>query len=226
MVAAISAAVVATIPASEAGARDDAAGLQNAAPSLILASGSATRASLLAAAGLRFTVHVPKVDESAVKQSTRAQGGTAADAAQALALQKARSIAAPEAIVIGCDQILVCAGAWYDKPADMDAARRQLMALRGQEHTLITATVALRGGQRIWRDIAVPRLTMRAFSGAFLDAYLAAEGSALLTSVGAYRLEGLGMHLFSAIEGERSAILGLPLLGLMDFLRTQGVLRA
>jgi septum formation protein len=95
--------------------------------------------------------------------------------------------------------------------------------LRGRTHRLVTATVAWRGGERVWGDVTVPRLTMRAFSDAFLEDYLAAEGEAILASVGAYRLEGLGMHLFSRVEGEHGAILGLPMLPLLGFLRGHGV---
>jgi septum formation protein len=108
----------------------------------------------------------------------------------------------------------------------MAAARAQLQALRGKTHRLVTATVAWRGGARVWQDVTTPRLTMRAFSDAFLDAYLAAEGEALLASVGGYRLEALGVHLFSRVEGEHSAILGLPLVPLLGFLRGHGVLEA
>jgi septum formation protein len=115
---------------------------------------------------------------------------------------------------------------WFDKPTDMDAARAQLLALRGKTHRLVTATVAWRGGERIWQDVTTPRLTMRNFSEAFLDAYLAAEGEVLLSSVGAYRLEAMGVHLFSRVEGEHSAILGLPLIPLLGFLRQHGVVES
>ena len=126
--------------------------------------------------------------------------------------------------MIGADQLLVCEGRWFDKPPDMVAARAQLLALRGRPHELMTAMVCWRGGQRVWQHLARPRLTMRGFSDAFLDAYLALEGEAVLGSVGAYRLEGPGVQLFDAVEGEHSAILGLPLLPLLDFLRGHGVL--
>ena len=112
---------------------------------------------------------------------------------------------------------------WFDKPPDLAAARAQLLALRGRSHRLVTATVAWRGGARIWQNVTQPRLAMRDFSDAFLDAYLASEGEALLGSVGAYRLEALGLHLFSRVEGEHSAILGLPMLPLLGFLRQHGV---
>ncbi len=198
--------------------------LQAPAPRLILASASASRRTLLAAAGLRFDVTPAAIDETAVKTEVRAHGGTAAHAALALAAQKAAAIADPDALVIGCDQILVCNNTWFDKPPTLPAARAQLLALRGRPHDLVTAAVCRRHGDVVWRHVAVPRLVMRDFSESFLESYLAAEGEAVLTSVGAYRLEGCGMHLFDTIDGEHSAILGLPLLALLKFLRHSGIL--
>jgi septum formation protein len=127
------------------------------------------------------------------------------------------------ALVIGADQILVHGDRWLGKPDDLAGARAQLWSLRGHTHHLATAMAVYRGGRMIWHHIESPRLTMRAFSEAFMDAYLAAEGHQLLSSVGCYRLEGRGIQLFSRIEGDHSAILGLPLLPLLGFLREQGV---
>jgi septum formation protein len=201
-------------------------------PVLVLASQSATRRALLERAGLRFEALPAAVDEAALKESAQAEGIPPEDAAIMLAEAKAERIArrVPDALVIGCDQLLVCqmedkSLRWFDKPADMAAARAQLLVLRGRTHRLVTATVAWRGGARIWQDITQPRLTMRNFSDDFLDAYLAEEGEAILGSVGAYRLEAMGMHLFSRVDGEHSAILGLPMLPLLGFLRQHGVLR-
>lgn len=200
--------------------------LQQPVPRLILASASATRRGLLERAGLRFEARAAAVDEAAIKEGAQAEGIPPADAAIMLAEAKAMRIATrePEALVIGCDQLLVCEGRWFDKPQDLAAAREQLLALRGKRHELVTATVAWRRGERIWQDVTTPRLTMRDFSEGFLDAYLAAEGEAICASVGAYRLEGLGVHLMARIEGEHSAILGLPLPPLLRFLRQHGVL--
>ncbi len=199
---------------------------QAESPRLILASASASRRALLEQAGLRFEARAAHIDEAAVKRAGRAEGATADDTALLLADLKARRIArtAGDALVIGCDQLLVCDGAWFDKPSDVAGARRQLRTLRGQTHTLVTAVLCLRDGQRVWHHVARPKLTMRGFSDAFLEAYLAAEGEALTTTVGAYRLEGLGVHLFDAVEGGHAAILGLPLLPLLGFLRQHGVL--
>ena len=202
--------------------------LQAPAPGLILASGSAARRALLDAAGLRFEVRPAAVDEEALKQSARAEGIPPREAALLLADAKARRIAAgePEALVIGADQLLVCNGQWFDKPPTVEAAREQLRALRGRTHELVTAVVCWRHGARAWQHVAVPLLTMRAFSDAFLDTYLAREGAAVTGSVGAYRLEGMGMHLFARIAGEHSSILGLPMLELLGFLRDHGVVAA
>ncbi len=126
--------------------------------------------------------------------------------------------------MIGADQILVCEQTWFDKPADLATVRTQLRSLRGKTHVLATGVVCHRGGRRVWQHVTQPRLTMRAFSDEFLDAYLAADGESLLSSVGAYRLELLGVHLFDRVEGDHSDILGLPLLPLLGFLRQHGVL--
>ena len=198
--------------------------LQADDPPLILASESTARAALLHAAGLRFEARPARIDEAAIKEACRAEGLDPADAALTLAEMKARRIRDPGALVIGADQLLVCDGVWFDKPADAAAARTHLQTLRGRPHTLVTAVVCRRGGQTIWQHVATPRLHMRAFSDTFLEAYLAAEGDAILACVGAYRLEGRGIHLFDRIEGEHSAILGLPLLPLLGFLRQHGVL--
>jgi septum formation protein len=200
--------------------------IQAAAPALILASASKARRAVLEGAGLRFETRVAGVDEDAIKQAAQAEGISADEAALILADAKAERVAraAPDALVIGADQLLVCDGAWFDKPPDMAAARAHLQRLRGRRHELVTALVCHRAGQRIWQHVAKPRLTMRDFSDAFLEAYLAAEGEALLSSVGAYRLEGHGAQLFDRIEGDQPAILGMPLLPLLGFLREHGVL--
>jgi septum formation protein len=201
---------------------------QRPRPRLILASGSASRRDLLAAAGIRFEVRPAEIDEAAVKRDARGQGWSAEHTALRLADRKAGAVAsgAPDAVVIGADQILVCEGAWYDKPADVAEAREQLRQLRGRRHVLVTAAVCHQGRDRLWQHVAAPRLTMRDFSEEFLEAYLAVEANAVLSTVGAYRVEGRGVHLFDAIEGEHSAILGLPLLGLLSFLRERTILVA
>ena len=201
-------------------------GFQAERPRLVLASGSTARRALLDAAGLRYEVRPAAVDEDAVKRSARAEGASPADAALLLAELKAARVRDADALVIGADQLLVCEGRWFDKPPNRAGARAHLEALRGRTHELVTAVTCMRGGQVVWHHVATPRLRMRAVSDAFLDAYLALEEDQVLGSVGAYRLEGPGVHLFDRVEGEHGAILGLPMLPLLGFLRQHGVLPA
>jgi septum formation protein len=191
---------------------------------LILASASVTRAQLLTAAGLEFQVEPAAINEETVKHAFRAACRTAIDCALELAELKAQRIAERHhrALVIGADQILVCGDVWFDKPPGFGAARAQLRALRGCTHELATAVCVVQAGIRIWHTLSEPKLTMRRFSNVFLDAYLEAEGASVLGSVGAYRLEGRGVQLFERIEGDHFAILGLPVLDLLRFLRSRG----
>ena len=193
---------------------------------LVLASESATRARMLRDAGVAFETMPARVDESGMRDSLQAEGATALDAAAALAALKAARISArrPEDLVIGADQILARGGRWFGKPENANEARAQLAALRGGAHELATAACVARGGSVIWRHGERARLVMRPFSDAFLDSYAAACGAELLETVGAYRIEGRGAQLFAAVEGDRFAILGLPLLPLLDFLREHGML--
>ncbi|WP_374301761.1 nucleoside triphosphate pyrophosphatase [Ferrovibrio sp.] len=195
---------------------------------LILASASPSRAAMLRSAGLDFSIQPARVDESEIKLALQAEGAPASEAATALAELKAQraATAAGGDFVIGADQMLVCEGRWYDKPETMQAARDHLLSLRGRTHELVSAVVLARGGSVIWRHVDVARLTMRDFSEEFLDAYLVQAGEAVLSSVGAYQLEGLGVQLFSRIQGDFFTILGLPLLPLLDILRENKVLRS
>jgi septum formation protein len=193
---------------------------------LILASASTTRARMLEAAGVPFEQRPAAVDETEVKEALRADGVAPGDAALALAELKARRIAsgAPGLPVLGADQILTCDGQWFDKPRDLAEARAQLAALAGRRHELWTAAIVLRDDARLWHEIAQARLWLRPCSDAFLAAYLDAVGDLALASVGAYQIEGLGAQLFARVEGDRFAIQGLPLIGLLECLRIQGVL--
>lgn len=194
----------------------------------ILASSSESRRAMLSAAGVAFEARPAIVDERAVKAAMLREGADGSAIADALAEMKAVRVSAkfPESLVLGADQILACDGKLYTKAIDGQGARETLEALRGRTHDLVSGAVLARGGVPVWRAVETARLTMRAFSDAFLDHYLAAEGEALLGSVGCYRLEGLGAQLFSKIEGDHFVVRGLPLLKVLEALRTQGVLPA
>jgi len=196
--------------------------------SLILASASASRATMLRHAGLDFDIRPARVDEDEIKLSLKADGASLRDTATALAELKAHRISAaePADFIIAADSMVACDGRWYDKPRDIDEARAHLQSLRGKTHELVSAVALARGGSVIWRHAETAKLTMRDFSDAFLDAYLAQAGEAVLSCVGCYQLEGLGAQLFSRIQGDHFTILGLPLLPLLDILRENKVLRS
>ena len=195
--------------------------------SLILASKSAARRAVLDGAGVRYEARVAGVDEDAVKTSLLAEGAGPREIADALAELKAIRVSSgrPD-FVIGSDQTLDLDGQLYDKAESVEAARERLRLLRGRTHKLHSAVVVAKEGAPIWREIVTATLTMRDFSDAFLEDYLASEGEHALGSVGCYRLEGPGAQLFSKIEGDYFAILGLPLMGLLDLLRRHGELTA
>ena len=195
-------------------------------PLLILASASAARATMLRAAGVDIEIVPARVDESELKLSLKQQGADPETAAIALAELKAIQVSRgkPGRLVLGADQMLDCAGTWFDKPESRGAARAQLEALRDKTHRLTSAAVLARDGQRIWHHAAAARLTMRAFTDAFLDLYLEQAGETVLSSVGAYQLEGLGAQMFRKIDGDFFTILGLPLLPVLDILREQNAL--
>ena len=192
--------------------------------SVILASKSAARTAVLKGAGVAFETAVSGVDEDAVKTALLAEGQGAKAIAEALAELKAQKITQSRpGLVIGADQTLEFDGRLYDKAETVEEARARLKLLRGQPHQLHSAVVVAKDGAPIWRDMVSCTLTMRDFSDDFLEDYLVREGEAALGSVGCYRLESLGAQLFSKIEGDYFAILGLPLLGLLDLLRNHGL---
>lgn len=195
------------------------------APLLILASASPSRRQLLANAGLAFEVEPSGIDEDEVKRSLLAERASPQEIAESLAELKAARVSARRgtAMVVGADSTLACNGRLFDKPPTMEAARKQLLALRGQTHELFSSVVVARSGARLWHWSERARLTMRPFSEPFVDAYLARAGEQVLHSVGAYQLEGLGAHLFSRVDGDYFTILGLPLLPLLSFLQGHGV---
>lgn len=197
---------------------------------LILASGSATRRALLEAAGIDIEVQSADVDEAAIRESLLAADVTVSheSIAQALADAKAKAVSAqhPDALVIGADQVLSFEGRLFEKPKLIDEARTQLLALRGKTHALHSATALAQRGEVIWRDVESAFLTLRNFSEAALDRYLARAGDVVLTSVGAYQIEGPAVQLFEGIDGDHSTILGLPLLPLLKELRRREMLLA
>lgn len=192
--------------------------------SLILASKSRTRQQLLQNAGLSVEVEAPRVDEEMIRDGMLAEQHTPRDIADALAEAKATRISRkrPGAMVLGCDQVLDLAGDLLSKPTSAEQARRQLRAMRGCRHDLLSAAVICEDGAPIWRHIGTARLTVRDFSDAWLDGYIARNWPDIADSVGAYKLEAEGVRLFSRIEGDYFTILGLPLLDLLGFLTLRG----
>lgn len=193
---------------------------------LILASESPIRAILLTRAGIDFRTEPARLDEESLQRALLAEGRMPRDIADSLAEAKARrvSLRHPEALVIGADQILDLDGEMLPPPADTDAARSQLLRLRGRAHRLHSAVTIVRGGTPLWRHVADAVLTMRAFSEETLDRCLAAEGGAPALTPGGYRFEGPHVRLFARTEGDLHTILGLPLLQLVSQLVVMGVI--
>lgn len=190
----------------------------------ILASASPTRQRLLANAGIAFDVDPAEIDERAAEKPLADAGATADDLALALAMVKAAEVSArhPGTYVLGADQILEMDGKRLNKPADIDAARRQLLAMSGRSHRLITAAAVARDGEQVWSHVESVIMTMRQLTPAEVGRYLAVVGEKALSSVGAYQIEGRGIQLFEKIDGDFFAVLGLPLLPFLAFLRSVG----
>ena len=186
---------------------------------LVLASKSDVRGKILAATGLRFVIRPAQIDERAAE--AKAGSPDAAASARLLARAKAQAISAerPGQLVLGADQTLARGGTRFSKPENRAAAADQLRGLRGRTHELHSALALVRDGAVLFDCLDTARLTMRDVSDRFLDEYLDLAGDAALTSVGAYQLEGIGIHLFERVEGDYFTILGLPLLPLLTFLR-------
>ena len=196
-------------------------------PDVILASGSSSRRAMLTAAGIAFTAIAPDVDEDELRARMPAKTAAKGDAvAGHLAERKALAVSArhPDALVVGCDQVLVCEGRLFNKAVDENQASATLRALRGRTHELISAAVIAKGETFTWRCTDIARLEMREFSDAFLEDYLRAEVPDILGSVGCYRIEGRGAQLFTRVEGDQFTIRGLPLIPLLAALREQGAL--
>jgi septum formation protein len=190
----------------------------------ILASGSTIRADLLKNAGLAIDVLPARIDEEAVRSALAEEDASPHDLADTLAEMKARKISdrQPDALVLGCDQILECRRKVFAKPADPEDARAQLRALRGQTHRLLSAAVVCEAGRPVWRHVGEVRLTMRDLSDAYLDDYVSRNWDSLRETVGCYKLEEEGVRLFSRIEGDYFTVLGLPLIELLTWLGIRG----
>ena len=193
---------------------------------LVLASASSSRARILSGARVAFLAMPADIDESALKATLLKQNKSVQEVAQALAEAKAIHVSKvrPDALVLGADQVLDFGGELLSKCADLAAARNLLWRLRGRQHRLISALALAEAGKVVWTHSETADLTMRTFSDAFLDAYLSAEGSAVLDGVGCYRLETMGAQLFERVEGDYFSILGLPLQPLLAELRLKGVI--
>lgn len=195
---------------------------------VVLASGSAIRRTLLINAGLSITVDPAAIDETVIKNRMKVQDAPVPMAAIELAVAKAQAVSRrhPGKLIIGADQILALGTEWFDKPADRLAAAQQLERLSGRSHQLVSAVAVVEDGTEIWRTAQAVTLHMRPLGQDFIDAYLDHAGDGVLSSVGAYQLEGLGAQLFTAIEGDYFTVLGLPLLPLLEFLRQRGIMVA
>ena len=193
---------------------------------LLLASGSETRRRMLADAGVAFRWSAPQVDEEEAKARLLGVGATPVSIAQHLAELKALSLpGGTDDLVLGSDQVLEQDdGTILSKAGSRAQAEEQLRALSGREHRLHSAASLVRRGVSVWRGMETATLTMRPFTEAFLQSYLDREWEAVRFNVGVYRVEGLGAQLFERVEGSHWAILGLPLLPLLEELRDQGVL--
>jgi septum formation protein len=195
---------------------------------LVLASASVSRQRMLSAAGVPFRVSAADLNETSLIADLWDKGSDAAGIAAALAEQKAVTVSrrSPGALVLGGDSVLAFGPEIISKCRDLKELKSLLQKLSGKTHQLISAAALARDGAPLWHHTAAAWLTMRVLSDSFLDAYLAAEGEALLSSVGGYRYEGRGAQLFSHVEGDAFTILGLPLLAVLAALRDQGILAA
>ncbi|MEY8837909.1 nucleoside triphosphate pyrophosphatase [Cribrihabitans sp. XS_ASV171] len=192
----------------------------------ILASGSSIRAQLLNQARVPFTTEKPRVDEESVKRSLIAEGAKPRDIADTLAEMKARRVSdkQPDAMVMGCDQVLDFEGQLLSKPASPQDALAQLRAMRGKRHMLLSAAVIYERGEPVWRNVGQVRLRMREASDSYLEGYVNRNWDSIRHSVGAYKLEEEGVRLFTAIDGDYFNVLGMPLLELLNYLSLRGVI--
>jgi septum formation protein len=193
---------------------------------LVLASKSSARAALLKQTRIRFVIEAAEIDERAVEAPLRASGTDARGIAAHLACAKAAAVATlhPDHLVLGADQTMAFGDRMFTKPGNRAEAVEQLRGLSGREHALHSAICVMRASEMLFQATETALMKMRPLSEAFLAVYADEAGPALTVSVGAYQVEGLGIHLFENIAGDHSTILGLPLIPLLGFLRRNGSL--
>ncbi|TMM52600.1 Maf family protein [Sulfitobacter sabulilitoris] len=194
---------------------------------LILASGSEIRAQMLRQAGVQFSVVTARIDEDMIREALLAEDAKPRDIADALAEMKARKVSDkhPDALVLGCDQVLDHKGALLSKPTSPGDAIEQLKMMRGDQHILLSAAVIFENGKPIWRHVGQVRLRMRDASDQYIEEYVARNWDSIRHSVGAYKLEEEGVRLFTRIEGDYFNVLGMPLLELLSYLTLRGDLQ-
>ena len=192
---------------------------------IVLASASSIRATLLTNANVPFTAQPARVDEDTVKAAMVQDGAPARDVADKLAELKAQKLSArqPQALVIGSDQVLEFDGRLLSKPDSPEQALQQLRDMRGQVHRLFSAAVICEQGRPVWRHVGTVRLRMRDLSDAYLTDYVSRNWDRIRYSVGGYNLEEEGVRLFASVDGDYFHVLGMPLMELLDYLITRGV---
>jgi septum formation protein len=193
---------------------------------IVLASASNVRARIMKSAGIPFEVDHADIDEPTGRRSCREEGISVGETAACLAAQKAREVSRRkrDSLVIGADQILEAEGRWFEKASSLAEARECLRRLRGRTHHLYSAVVVVENGETLWNHVSEAELTMRMFTDNFLDRYISRQGKNILEAVGCYKMEEGGVRLFAAVRGDHYAILGLPIVPLVTFLESQGVL--
>lgn len=193
---------------------------------IVLASSSATRAALLRNAGLSFEVAVPRLDEEAIRAALEVDGSSPRDIADALAEMKARKVSQKhmDAFVLGCDQVLNLDGVPLGKPASPEELTASLRGMRGKAHHLLSAVVIYERAEPVWRHVGVAEMRMHDLSDGYIESYVTRNWQAVQTCAGGYMLEGEGVRLFSRVSGDYFTVLGLPLLELLSYLRTRGVI--
>jgi len=193
---------------------------------VVLASASEIRSQMLHAAAVPHESIPARIDEESLKASMMQEGAMPRDIADALAEMKARKVSqkAPDALVLGCDQVLAHGQSILSKPDSAEHASEQLTALRGSTHQLLAAAVLYKRHEPVWRHVGVARLTMRSFSDAYRDDYIARNWNSIRSSVGGYKIEEEGIRLFSNIAGDHFTVQGLPLLELLSYLALRGTL--